>query len=282
MYLATANPRDWIVDEVPDGYQFDPIRPARYAEIKMFCKIPRIIMVSATIRPKTLYMLGFSKERFDFYEYPSDFDPSRCPTYHIPTMRNDHRAQDYSMLYLRSDQIMGQRGDRKGIIHTVSWARRDEILARSKYGDRYVVNNKGESATAAIDAFRACGPPAVLVSPSVSTGVDFPYTDCEYQILLKIPFQDGRSKIVKARQDDDPDYGPYQAMQQLVQTVGRAMRAKDDRAEAYILDDHISWFRGKFGHFAPKTFHQFFREVNIVPPPPPKLIPLAAQTKEKL
>lgn len=270
--LTQANPQDWVAEEIPNvGFQFDPIRPARYAEIKLFCRIPRIIMVSATIRPKTMFMLGVSQDRFDFLEYPSDFDPSRCPTYHIPTLRNDHKCTDFSMLYLRGDQIMARRGDRKGIIHTVSWARLEEVLACSKYSSRMLVNTKGESATAAIQGFKDAPPPAVLVSPSVSTGIDFPYKDAEYQIILKIPFQDGRSKIIQARQADDKDYGAYRAMQSLVQTVGRTMRAKDDRSESFLIDDHISWFLPKYSHFAPKSFHKFFRTVNTVPPPPPLL-----------
>lgn len=269
--LSSANPKDWIVDELEDGFQFDPIRPARYAELKLFCRIPRIILTSATIRPKTLYMLGLSKERFDFLEFPSDFDPSRCPTYHIPTMRNDHRQTDFSLLYLKTDQIMARRGDRKGVIHTISWKRRDEVLDCSKYSSRMLSNVRGESATAIIERFKASPPPTVLVSPSVGTGVDFANEACEYQIILKIPFQDGRSKIVKARQEADPEYGPYQAMQNLVQMVGRGMRSKTDLCETFILDDHAQWFIPRYAGFAPKSFHQFFKETSILPAPPPKL-----------
>ena len=269
--IALANPKDWVCDETEDGWQFDPIRPARYAEFMLFCKIPRIILGSATARPKTLNLLGFYQDRFDFYEYPSEFDPSRCPTYHVPTMRMDHRQEDYSPLYLKIDQILNRRGDRKGIVHTVSWKRRDEILACSRYRDRMMANDKGEPPTQAIEDFQAAPPPAVLVSPSVSTGYDFAGPMAEYQIITKIPFPDGRSKIAKARQEADKDYGPYQAMQGLVQTVGRIMRSKEDRGESYVLDDHIEWFAPRFGHFAPKSFGQFFKQVVSLPSPPPKL-----------
>jgi Rad3-related DNA helicase len=216
-------------------------------------------------------MLGIGRDNFTFHEYPSDFDPARCPTYHIPTMRVDHRAKDLSMLYLRVDQIMARRADRKGIIQTISWPRRDETREFSHYADRMLVNQKGQSVTAAIEAFKASPPPYVFVSPSVDTGYDFPLDTCEYQIILKVPFPDSRFKIVRARQEDDPDYGPYQAMQSLVQMLGRPMRSKEDRAENFILDSHIQWFRPKFGHFAPRNFHQFFKTVDIVPAPPPKL-----------
>ncbi len=171
--LSQANSKDWIVDEIEDGFQSDPIRPARYAELKLFCKIPRIVLTSATIRPKTLFMLGLSKERFDYLEFPSDFDASRCPIYYIPTQRNDHRQTDFSMLYLKADQIMGRRSDRNGIIHTISWARNKEVLDCSKYSERMLSNIKGEPATKTIEEFIKSYPGAVLVSPSVGTGYDF-------------------------------------------------------------------------------------------------------------
>ena len=63
--LATANPREWIVEEVEAGYQFDPIRPGKYAEAALLFRIPKIIAVSATIRPKTMYMIGIGKDNFE-------------------------------------------------------------------------------------------------------------------------------------------------------------------------------------------------------------------------
>ncbi len=269
--IEAARSKDWIVEETQEGFQFDPIIPARYAELKLFCKIPRVVLTSATIRPKTLHMLGVSSDRFDFLEFPSDFDPARCPVYHIPTMRNDHRQGDFSLLYLKADQIMARRGDRKGIIHTISWIRRDEVLDCTRYSERMLSNIKGEPASGTLEEFRESPLGTVLVSPSFGTGYDFAGDTCEYQIILKIPFQDGRSKIVKARQEADKDYGAYQAMQDLVQMVGRPMRSKDDRAETFILDDHIEWFLPKYGHFAPRSFHQFFKTTNVIPVPPPKL-----------
>ncbi len=270
--IEAARAKDWIVEEVEEGFQFDPIRPAKYAELKLFCKIPRVVLTSATIRPKTLFMLGVGQDRFDFLEFPSDFDPARCPIYHIPTMRNDHSVSDFSMLYLKADQIVAKRRDRKGIIHTISWARKQEVLNCTQYSEQMISNLKGESVTKVIEDFRKSPAGTILVSPSVGTGYDFPGSDCEYQIILKVPFQDGRSKIVKARQEADKEYGPYQAMQSLVQMAGRGMRSRSDQCETFLLDDHAAWFIPKYASFAPKSFHQFFKTLGIIPKPPERLL----------
>lgn len=266
--LSTARPDDWVVDDIEGGFQFDPIRPARYSESMLLLRIPRIIIVSATLRPKTLFMLGISKANFDFQEFDSDFDRQRCPIYWVPTMRVDARVSDLGLLWMRLDQIISKRRDRKGIIHTISYARRDEIVARSRFAQSMLINLKGEPATSMVEAFKSAGPGTILVSPSVGTGYDFPGRDAEWQFICKIPFPDGRSKIVKARQEDDKEWGPYNAMQTLVQAFGRGMRSKQDSCENFVCDDHLAWFLPRYGHLAPKTFHSFFRRVEILPQPP--------------
>lgn len=269
--IATASAKDWVVDEIEQGFQFDPIRPGRYAESALLLKVPRIIVISATLRPKTMFMIGLGKDSFDFHEFDSDFDPKRCPIYYVPTMRVDKNAKDLSMLWVRLDQIIAKRQDRKGIVHTISYFRRDEVVGRSRFSDRMLINPKGEATTSMVESFKASPPGTIFVSPSVGMGYDFPGTTCEYQFVCKIPFPDGRSKIIKARQADDPEYGPYEAMQKLVQIFGRAMRSKDDRSESFIGDDHLSWFLPRYGHLAPKSFHGFFRRVETLPQPPEKL-----------
>jgi Rad3-related DNA helicase len=267
-----SSPKDWIVDETPEGFQFDPIRPARYAESTLLIQTPKIIIVSATLRPKTLYMLGIGKMYFDFFEFESDFDPKRCPIYWVPTMRVDARAKDLSMLWMRLDQIASRRRDRKGIIHTISYARQQDILARSRFSESMYTNVRGTPATQMVEVFKQSKPGTILVSPSVATGYDFPGKDCEWQFICKIPFPDGRTRINRARNEDDKEYGAYQAMQSMVQSFGRGMRSKVDQCEGFICDDHLQWFLPRFRHLAPNSFYRLFKKVDILPQPPERLL----------
>lgn len=271
--LSTARPEDWIVEEVAanNEFQFDPVRPARYAESTLLLQTPRIIIVSATLRPKTLYMLGIGKINYDFFEFESDFSQKRCPIYWVPTMRVDARTPDLSQLWARLDQVIARRQDRKGIIHTISYARQQDVLSKSRFSKNMLINSKGIPATSMVEIFRASKPGTILVSPSVATGYDFPGKDCEWQCIAKIPFPDGRTKINKARNADDSEYGAYQAMQTMVQSFGRGMRSKDDACEGFIFDDHLRWFLPRFRHLAPNSFYRLFREVSVLPQPPEPL-----------
>ncbi len=269
--LSTCKSANWIADVVGDGFQFDPIRPAIYSEAALLLKMPKIVIVSATLRPKTLYMIGVGSKDFDFIEFPSSFDPNRCPIYYIPTMRVDARAKDLRPLWVKLDQFMSRRRDRKGIVHTISYARRDDVLSTSRYSESMMVNERGEPTSETIEQFKAAPPGTTLVSPSVGTGYDFPMDTCEWQFMCKIPFPDGRAKVIKARQKDDPEYGPYLAMQYMVQAFGRGMRSKIDQCESIIADEHLDWFMPRYGHLAPKSFHRFFRRVQNLPNPLEKL-----------
>ena len=110
-------------------------------------------------------------------------------------------------------------------------------------------------------------PPALLVSPSIGTGYDFPYEDCQYQIIGKLPFPDTRSAVMKERCKEDKEFQHYFTMMQLVQMCGRGMRAEDDICENLIIDDNFIWMINRYGYFAPEWFLQAIVKSNIIPKP---------------
>ena len=99
----------------------------------------------------------------------------------------------------------------------------------------------------------------------MTSGWDFPYDECQYIIIGKVPFGDGRSPVNKARQTDDPEYGNFEAMQTIVQEAGRGTRSMQDGCEVIIVDDHWSWFWRNNKQFAPQYFHRRVRNsVDLV------------------
>lgn len=274
--VATCNASNWIHDEHKnwrrehDGYQFDPLRPGIYCESALFLRMENITILSATIQEKTLFQLHQKAGSFWFTEYPSEFDPMDSPVYHIPTMRVDKNHPDLTQLWIRHDQIASQRRDRKSITQTISFAKQSEIITRSRFADSMYINERGEAPTEILDMFRAAGPGAILVTPSVSSGYDFPGSDCEWQFICKLPFQDSRSKIIKARQEDDKEYGPYACVNKLVQICGRGARFKGDPCENIIPDDNFKdWFWKRYSYLAPKSFRPRVKMLSQLPPPPP-------------
>src|SRR6266550_2682831 len=82
--------------------------------------------------------------------------------------------------------------------------------------DRMIVNRTaGESAEAA-EILRGAAPGAILVSPSFSTGWDFPGSQCELILIPKVPWP-AKSSAVEAERLQDGEYRMDVAIQALVQ-----------------------------------------------------------------
>ena len=268
-YMVTMHPDTWIQDINKYSATFAPIWPAPYCENTLFNGVGKILLTSASIRPKTAHMLGITDSWMDFMEYPHSFPVASRMLYHVPTVRMNFRTTDGEMRewQTRIDQIIKGRLDRKGMVHTVSYKRRNLIITKSKYADIMITHDQ-KGAEIAVRRFKSSQPPSVLISPSMSTGWDFPGDFCRFQIIGKLAYPDTTSKIVKARSKDDKDYAAYIAMQQLVQACGRGVRAIDDFCENIIIDDNITWFMRRHGGFAPDWFREAYRPVNSIPSPP--------------
>ena len=268
---------EWIWEEIKDNkgarkWRFDPVWPAHYVEKVLLRGIRKVVVVSATVTAKTMELVGVAQPDYSLWEWPSKFPVDRRPVIWVPTTRVDHNSSPLQMVSWvdRIDQIIGARRDRKGIIHTVSYARAKFLQERSEHKHLMMMHDTRNTAQV-VEEFKRSEPPMVLVSPSVTTGWDFPYDQCEYQIIGKIPFPDRRSKVLQARTNNDKDWSNYVAMQTLVQMCGRGMRAGDDRCECLIVDDHAEWFVRKAGRFAPKWWMEAYKPTATIPSPPPKL-----------
>lgn len=228
--VATCKPEKWVVDNwgFGDGYQFDPIYASEFGEQVLFRGIRKVILTSGTIRPRTLESLGIPSDEFDFFEYPRDIVVSKSPLYYIPTAYINRRTDEsgYQALINRIDEIIESRADRRIIIHTGNFKIRDYIIEHSRYTN-YMISNYvdgGDATSAIIERFKESKPPTILVSPSVTTGYDFPGSDCRCQIIAKLPFPDYHtSKVERERDKLDPERGISHMWTALSQAFGLSL-----------------------------------------------------------
>ena len=90
-----------------------------------------------------------------------------------------------------------------------------------------------------LNRFEHSKDPRVLVSPSMSEGVDLPYEKCQFQVIYKIPFPYLGDPQINQRKQQDPSWYSYKTIMTLLQAYGRGMRAEDDYCETYILDGNF-------------------------------------------
>lgn len=245
--IATAD-TEWAIQDVKVGVSLTPLWPSAFAEKVLFRHVERVFLVSATIRPKTMELLGVRHEEASFREYPTVFDPAHSPVYFMQINRvrvNHDMTEEQRRLWLTwIDWIIRERADRKGIIHSVSYKARDYILANSQYRD-IMITHETATATQQVRSFMAARPPLILVSPSVTTGWDFPHDLCRYQILTKCPWPNMADKVLVLRQQSDPEYAIYMMAQQVVQAFGRGNRADDDFCENFLTDWAFAQFASR-------------------------------------
>ena len=270
-------PADWIWELSKQGVRvtFSPVLVDTFAERHIFHHVDTVVLMSATLTTKTMADLGVTE--FEWITLPSPFAKTRRPVYLLRDeqrpVRVDFRISDEAIAWWiqRIDAIIAARLDRKGIIHTVSYKRQQLILARSDHASLMIAPKNAAALRSAIDQFKHASAPAILLSPSVVTGFDFPYRDAEYQVLSKIPFPDTRPAIVQARKQADPGYADHLTMQTTVQAVGRAMRAEDDQCETFVVDEHSLWFLHQHRALAPRWFLDAISVIKAWPEVPQRL-----------
>lgn len=269
---------DWIIDHTEDNQRrhivkFDPVWPGEYAEKFLFRNTPKVVMVSATVRPETALKLGVDRSQMDFKEYPSSIPKANRPVIFSPAahMNRNSAAAGKQEWHTRIDQIIARRLDRKGIIHTVSYGRAREVYLGSEYKER-ILQHDSTNTREVIERFKASRENLVLVSPVLDTGYDFPYTQAEYQIIAKMPFPVTTDKIMKARVERDRGYKDYITMIKLVQMAGRICRADDDQGETIIIDADFDWWYNKIGQrLCPRWFVEAVKFEQMLSQPLPKL-----------
>lgn len=260
---GTSN--DWIVEEDTDKVTFQPVWASGYAEDYLFSWIPKVILISATVTRRDAAYLGINTYKLKYLEYPSPFDQNNRPVYIVPTvsMRRAVSPGELRIWMKRIDQIVEEEAVErrlKGIIHAVSYERAKFIKQHSKYGSLMVIHDRRDL-RATVEKFKATKGPAVLISPSVGTGYDFPGDDCRFQIIAKLPFIDMTPAIIKARMRIDKFYTDHVALVALIQMVGRGVRSNTDWCRTYLIDDNWDWWVRRVNKMMPKWFKVGLRRV---------------------
>jgi Rad3-related DNA helicase len=262
----------WAWEYVPGRLvRFEPIDVAPYADWLLFRGIPRIVLMSATIRPGLAQELGL--DAAGFHEAPSPFAVERRPIYWLKCGARLSGGPTEATLVrwaAACDAWLGPRLAEKGLVHTVSYPRARELKERSRYG-RHMVIHESSDLKETVARFKAAKPPYLLVSPSIHTGHDFPNDLARHQLIAKVPFPDCRVGIAKARADFHRHYQERHAARTLEQTAGRVVRGSGDYGETAIVDDAFGYLFSRFRTYFSGWFRQAVQTIDLSqgPPPPP-------------
>lgn len=262
MEVGTAVGRRWV---------FDCVWPGGLAENRLFFGIPKVLAMSATLRPQSLWSLGIKKEEMAFREWPRVFPAQNTQVVAWPTLtdrvspKTGQRVavgmnfrtseEDWGRVIEDVDAFIDEWQGVKGLIHTGSYQRQKMMKERSRWAGSMVFNDQREGSRGALEAaeeWKAAEAPKILVSPSFSTGWNFPGGG--WIIFLKVPLKPSQSKIIQERLKVMPNYLDNLAMQELVQGCGRLSRTERDRTMVVIKDANVFWFLNRNKSLKPGFF----------------------------
>ena len=216
-------------------------------------------------------LVGIPDGEWEYREFPCIFPVKNRPFYYVPTIKV-HRGMtntDLDILASRIDRIIEERLNQKGVIHSGSYWMADEIRARSLWGgqDGFMIHHRPGGLQDALEQFKAAIPPCTLVSPAIGRGVSFAGPECTYTIIGRIPWPDLSTEQMKARKEEDADYGALVSAIQIEQQAFRGLRGDWDMQQTFIFDDVWRWFRVAYGKFFSESFKASWETQYVLPAP---------------
>ncbi|MBC7100652.1 MAG: ATP-dependent DNA helicase [Methanobacteriales archaeon] len=256
-------PKNWVIDTNHEKVSFKPLQVDKYAPRYLFSHADICLFMSATILSDRMFCkwLGINPEESFFLKVDSPFPASRRPIeLKLIGRMSKNRIKDTAPKTIPIlKRILERHKYDKGLIHTHNY-RCQKFILKNIPDDR-LIGHKIHNREEMLKYFEESEKPLVLVSPSMSEGVDLPYDKCRFQVIYKIPFPYLGDKQVNMRQKRDKKWYAYKTVMTLMQAYGRGMRAHDDECYTYILDANITMlFRSPLYR---SLLPQFFKEAII-------------------
>jgi Rad3-related DNA helicase len=122
-----------------------------------------------------------------------------------------------------------------------------------KYRERLILHDSS-SRTEALGSFMLSDKPKVLLTPSMTEGIDLKDDLARFVVIVKLPFMFLGDKQVKKRMELDPEWYNWKTALTLVQAAGRGVRHDKDFCTIYIMDSQFKYFLKQNSKFFPKYF----------------------------
>lgn len=230
---------DYIVERLENGIRFIPLKVDVLSK-HLFDHAEKVVILSATIIDPKSYCKSLGIKDYEYIHIDTDFEPEKSPI-HIMANQKLNFQNLKSMLPTLMKQIKGildHHKDDKGIIHTHTQYLTDYIRDNIK-SERLLCREPGVNNEQLLEMHEESDKPTVLVSPSMTYGVDLKDDLSRFQIILKAPWLPTKDVRVEKLMKIDKDWYGNAMLKTLVQACGRSVRSKDDWCETYILDGSI-------------------------------------------
>lgn len=242
-----------------------PIWCHEFLKKTIWDKYDTIIFMSGTILDKDefCYINGLDVDETKYITLESPFDKKSRPVYYfknIGKMTFNSKEETFKNQLPIIRKILKKYENQKGIIHTTNYEI-VEWLKQNIDNDRLIYHDSETKEDAILKHFKNDSN-TVLVSPSMTTGLDLKDDLARFQIILKIPYPNISSQKVKARMNSNKKWFNLETTMTLLQSYGRIVRNVEDSGDTYILDGSFSSVIQQSFNILPKYFTEAIKVIN--------------------
>jgi ATP-dependent DNA helicase DinG len=237
--VSTYYDSEYIIEREDKIIKFTPLKVDKLSQY-IFNHGETIIIMSATIIDHKSFCKNLGISKYEYIEVDTEFDHTKGPI-HVMVKQKLNYSNLKQMLPTLAKQVEGilkEHADEKGIIHThtqyIADFMRDNVNTK-----RFLCREAGVKNEEILNIHEKSRDPTVLVSPSMTYGVDLKGDLAKFQIILKAPWLPTKEKRVEQMMKIDKQWYSNKMLCTLVQACGRGLRSVDDECVTYILDGSI-------------------------------------------
>lgn len=237
--IDTFNDSQYIIEHLENGIKFIPLKVDKLANY-MFKHAKKVLILSATIIDPINFCKTLGIDDYEFIDIESSFEAEKAPIYIMAKQKLNFSNLKSKLpdLVKQIKGILEHHKDEKGIIHTHTQYLTD-YLRDNLRNDRLLCREPGVNNEKLISEHEETDDPTVLVSPSMTYGVDLKGDLGKFQIVLKAPWLPTKDVRVEKIMKLDKEWYSNMMLKTLVQACGRSVRSEEDECETYILDGAI-------------------------------------------
>jgi ATP-dependent DNA helicase DinG len=230
---------EYIIETTEDEVTMKPFKVDRLAS-HIFDRGEKILLMSATIIDHKTFARTLGIKNFEYIEVETDFKPENAPIYIDRKNKLNYKNLREKLPELKDEiiNICKHHKNDKGIIHTHTM-QITEYLREHIDDERFLFRHPGENNESIIRKHIESPEPTILVSPSLSYGVDLKGDLAKFQIIAKASFLPLNDLRIKRLYTEDPEWYANKMLNNLIQACGRGVRSITDICDTYILDAAI-------------------------------------------
>lgn len=260
-FVNTYIDSNWVMNKgtASDGkgrkFEFKPVDVSSYGHEHLYRFGSRVVMMSATVVDKDTFCrsVGVDPNDAAFLHVPSPFPPQNRPIHYlgVGSMSRDNIEQTLPKMAQVVEQLLELHKDEKGIVHCVNYRVARHLVDAIK-SPRLLLHDS-ENRDDVIEKHLSSPDPTVLISPSMTEGVDLADDASRFQVLCKVPFPYLGDLVIQMRKANNPNWYACQTARSVIQAMGRSVRNDVDHATSYVLDsDWQRFYRNNASLFPPE------------------------------